>query len=752
MAFVISADSITQANIKLVGGKAAHLGELIKGNFPVPEAFFVTTEAWNKFLDDNRLRDEIKRIIGEIAFDDVNSLTRASEKTRSLVMGAKMPAAVREPIIRAYSALSHSRGNVISVLMGSAKKEVAEFVALRSSAVSEDVAAASSAGQYESFLNVRGDENVILNVQKCWASYFLPRAIYYRNRNSQPQIAGMGVIVQRMINSEKSGVTFTVDPADPREGADRIVTEAVWGLGETIVQGLVEPDHYVVDKQNGIVTSKKIGKKVTMRIRDPKTGLNEELTVKPDDVERQVLTDMEIITVAAYSKNIEKHYNGRPQNVEWAVEKGKIYILQTEAVTVLEKKESNEVTGGEELMRGTGVSPGIGSGPVKIIRDLGELDNVVKGDVLVTEITSPDYVPVMEKSAAIITDKGGSTCHAAIVSRELGIPCIVGTENATQTLRDGQVVTVDATKGIIYAGANGTAQAAETVIEEKKTAVQVKCNLAFPHMAERAVHADGVGLVRLEHMLTEGGIHPTEYVREGRPQELTRIIVNGVSLIAAAFAGKPVWVRTLDARTDEFRNLKGGDKEPHEDNPMLGWHGIRRDLDEQELFKAQIHAFKQLHQKGHTNVGIMLPFIINVDELRKARGLAREFGLPETCKFGLMVETPAAALNIEEFCKEGLDFISFGSNDLTQLTLGLDRDNERLIKLFDEMHPSMRFQFAHVIRTCKRYGVQTSICGELPSNREDAVKFLVETGISSLSVNIDAIEKVRGWIANIEGR
>ena len=756
MPLVISADSITQENIKLVGGKAAHLGELIKGGFPVPEAFFVTTDAWKKFLEDNRLNDEIKRILDSTKFDDMDSLARTSDKIRSLVMGAKMPAAIREAVLRAYSALSHTRGNVISMLFGSTKANTnaaADFVALRSSAVSEDVASASSAGQYESFLNVLGDENVILGLQKCWASFFLARAIYYRNKNNQPPMVGMGVIVQRMINSEKSGVTFTVDPADPKEGANRIVTEAVWGLGETIVQGLVEPDHYEVDKQSGAILGKKIGKKVTMRIRNLKTGLNEELNVKAEDVERQVLTDTEIVTVSAYSKNIEKYYKGQPQDIEWAVEKGRIYILQTRAVTVLEKKEGREITGGEILIKGSGVSPGVGAGPVKLIRDLSELGKVSKGDVLVTEMTTPDMVPAMEKSAAIVTDKGGSTCHASIVSRELGIPCIVGTERATQVLKDGTEVTVDATKGIVYAGFLDHAAAAPAAGGGAvRTAVQVKCNLAFPHMAERAKHADGVGLVRLEHMLTEAGIHPIEYIRSGRPQELTRIIVEGVGQIAEAFAGKPVWVRTLDARTDEFRNLKGGDKEPHEDNPMLGWHGIRRDLDEPELFRAQIEAFKQLHERGHTNVAIMLPFIINVDELRKARELAKEFGLPDTCKFGIMVETPAAALNAEEFCREGIDFVSFGSNDLTQLTLGLDRNNERLIRLFDEMHPSMQFQFKHVISSCKRYGVTTSICGELPSNREDAVKFLVGAGIDSLSVNIDAIEKVRGWLASLEGR
>jgi len=757
MPFVIAGDAAGSESIKQVGGKAAHLGDLIRAGFPVPEAFFVTLESWDKFMADNGLNEKISAVLSRTKITDVDSLDRGAEEIMKMVMGGRMPLAVREPILRAYRALSHSKSNIINVLLGATKTAVApaataDFVALRSSAISEDIAGASSAGQYESFLNVRGDENVILNVQKCWASYFLPRAIYYRNRNNQPQLAGMGVVVQRMVNSEKSGVTFTVDPTNPKERENVIVVEAVWGLGESIVQGIVDPDHYEVDKANGAILGKKISKKLTMRIRDVKTGLNEELKVKAEDIERQVLTDMEIVAVAAYAKNIEKQYNGQPQDIEWAEEKGKIYITQTRAVTVLEKKSGREVTGRKELIRGTGVSPGTGAGPVKVIKDMSELDKVMQGDVLVTEMTSPDYVPAMEKSAAIITDKGGSTCHAAIVSRELGIPCIVGTERATQIFRDGEMVTVDATKGIVYAGADETAAVVRASVSEKKTKLQVKCNLAFPQMAQKAVHADGVGLVRLEHMLTVGGTHPIEYVRQGRPQELTKIIVDGVGQIAEAFKGKPVWVRTLDARTDEFRNMKGGENEAHEDNPMLGLHGIRRDLVEPGLFKAQIEAFKKLHEQGHTNVGIMLPFIIYVEELRKARELAKQYGLPDTCKFGLMVETPAAALDIEEFCKEGIDFISFGSNDLTQLTLGLDRNNERLIKLFDEMHPAMRFQFRHVITACNKYGVTSSICGELPSNREDAVRFLMDAGITSVSVNIDAIEKVRGWVAAAEGR
>jgi pyruvate,water dikinase len=338
-------------------------------------------------------------------------------------------------------------------------------------------------------------------------------------------------------------------------------------------------------------------------------------------------------------------------------------------------------------------------------------------------------------------------CHAAIVSRELSIPCIVGTQKATEVLKEGMKITVDATHGKVYPG---EIEIKEEKAEEAemKTKVQVKVNLAFPETAEKAKHADGVGLLRLEHMLTKAGMHPIEYIRQGKGEELTQIIYEGVGKVAKAFYPKHVWVRSLDARTDEFRNMKGGENEPKEDNPMLGWHGIRRSLDEPEILKAELKALKKLREEGLDNVIWELPFIINVSELRKAKEIAKEMDAPDN--FGIMVEVPACALTIEEFCKEGIAFASFGSNDLTQTTLGLDRNNERLISLFDEMHPSMQSLFKHVIEVCKKYKVESSICGELPSNRKDAVEFLVKAGIDSLSVNLDAIDKVRKWASETE--
>jgi len=746
MPFVLEPEDIGKGDVKKVGGKGAHLAELINAGFPVPEAFFITTEAYEKFLEFNELKEKILKIIKKIDYSDVNSLSSASEEIKNLILKGKIPSEIQNHIIVFYKKLYGAPEIDIDFIKPLEKP----FVAVRSSAITEDIEKASAAGQYETFLNVKGDENLIESVKNCWASLYTSRAIYYRYKHNQPQDTSIGVIIQRMINSEKSGVVFTIDPTNPIEGSDNIIIEACWGLGETLVQGKVEPDRYTVDKRTGKILEKNIGKKFIERVKDPMYNITVERKVLKNKVEAQVLSDNEIVALAAYSSKIEKHYNF-PQDIEWAIERRRIHIVQTRAVTTLKGIEEVEKPEGSPVLEGYGVSPGVAKGVVKIIRDASELWKIEKGDVLVTKMTNPDFVMAMEKSAAIITDEGGSTCHAAIVSRELGIPCIVATKNATQVLKDGMKITIDATHGKIFSG--------EVQVEEKKevkekieipTKVEVKVNLAFPETAEKVKHADGVGLLRLEHMLTRAGLHPIEYIRQNRQDELIDILVDGIGKVAKVFYPKPVWVRSLDARTDEFRNMRGGENEPKEANPMLGWHGVRRSLDEPEILKCEFKTIKKLHEEGLNNVAIMLPFIYDVSELIKSKEIAKEVGLPDTVNFGIMIETPSAALTIEEFCKEGIDFISFGSNDLTQTVLGVDRNNERLIKLFDEMHPAMLFLFKNVIKICKGFDIKTSICGELPSNRHEAVEFLIKTGIDSLSVNIDAIDKVRKWVSEIE--
>jgi pyruvate,water dikinase len=745
MEYVLWLDQISSDMGPLVGGKALHLGEMVALKLPVPFGFVITTKGFDKFLEMNNIKEPINKLIQECDIENTQQLLDTSKKIKELIVSHDIPMPIKSEIIETYRALSFSDKimDEKAIKLISSGREFA-LVAVRSSATAEDLPFASFAGQQATFLNVKGIRDLLDAVKNCWASLYEPRAIFYRAKQGITK-ASIAVVVQRMVQSEKSGVMFTVNPST---GEDQIVIEATWGLGETLVQGEVEPDMYIVSKLGKII-DKKIGRKDKRRIRDFATDKTIEVPVPATLVNAQVLTDSEILDISHFGVQLEKYY-GKPQDVEFAIDK-RIYIVQARAVTT-EAKKKPEKLAGQPILKGLGVSPGISTGPVKIVHTLEDLTKIQQGDVLVTEMTTPDMVVAMSKSSAIITNAGGQTCHAAIVSREMGIPAIVGTQTATQTLYDGQLVTVDAYHGLVYPGEVSIEKPQEMVEPTGvSTVTQIKVNLAFPEKLEEiAPKADGVGLLRIEHMIIKSGIHPAKLIREGKSEEYIQILLDGIRPIAQAFNPKPVWVRTLDARSDEFRHLQGGEDEPKEDNPMLGWHGIRRSLDEPDILRAEFESVRRLHEEGLTNVHIMLPFVISVDEFRRARDIAKEIPLPDTVKIGIMVETPAAALSIEKFCKEGIDFISFGTNDLSQLTLGVDRNNARIAQLFDETHPAILKLLKYVIQVCKKYNVESSICGELPSNKPEIVKLLIKWGITSISVNIDAIDKVRAQAAKTE--
>ncbi len=740
---VVWLEDVRNSDIPIVGGKGASLGEMINAELPVPRGFVVTAQAFREFLEKTGVMNELFEGL-KVDVDDAKALNRAEDVAKKLVRDHPMPGDIEKAIRDYYVTLCKREGEEI-------------YVAVRSSATAEDLPEASFAGQQETYLNVRGADDLVKSVQGCWASLYGARAIYYRVKQNFPhELVNIAVVVQKMVDADEAGVLFT---SHPTTGDDITIIEAAWGLGESVVSGAVSPDTYIINNKNMDIQQKKIATKQTMIIRDKKTRKSKQLDVPENKKNIQVLPDDIIIKLTQLGQIVKDHY-GKPQDIEWAVKDNELYLLQSRPITTIQKREvKGGMASGEIILEGLGASPGVVSGHVKIVHSRDELDKVLEGDILVTKMTEPDMVPAMKRSAAIVTDEGGMTCHAAIVSRELGTPAVVGTREATKTLQDGQVITVDGEKGHVLLGA---LKIAEKPAEESKvatiavtkpiTATEVKVNVSIPEAAERAkaTMADGVGLLRIEHMILGLNTHPQVYIKTGRSDEYVGELVKGIRTVAEAFYPRPVWVRTLDSPTDEFRAMKGGENEPHEHNPMLGMRGIRRDLRETEHFKLEMAAFKKLFELGYDNIGIMLPLVQHPSELKRAKELMRECGIDlEKVDVGIMVEIPASALIIDDFIKEGLDFVSFGTNDLTQYTLAVDRNNELVADLYNELHPAVLKLIEYVIERCGKAGVVTSICGQAGSRPEVARK-LVAMGITSISANIDAVEAVREMVARTE--
>ncbi len=1137
---------IDKDDVPIAGGKGANLGELMRLGIPVPEGFVVDANTFREFIESTGLKEKILEILNKIDVNDTKELENASKTIRKMIEETPMPKEIEEEIRNAYRQLCEELGEEV-------------YVAVRSSATAEDLPSASFAGQQETYLNVKGEDEVVEKVKKCWSSLYTPRAIFYRvQQGFRHEDVSIAVVVQKMVNSEKSGVMFTSHPVT---GEKIAIIEAVFGLGEAIVSGEVTPDHYEYDRVQRKLIKVQIAEKKFMITR--KNGETVEVELGEKGRER-VLSDNEIEELVKLGEIIEEHY-GHPQDVEWAIEKGKIYIVQSRPITTIKGEvEEKEVEEGEILVKGLGASPGIGVGRVKIVLSPDEIDKVEEGDVLVTTMTTPDMVPAMRKASAIVTDEGGltclagdtllltdrgfmkakeiyervergeiihllgldcsklqptwkrvvramkrraevirvsvsqtgrvednhldvtpdhrfyiikgrdlakkpledvlrdknfclvmgkinnfnrysnpklsyllglilsdgyvrldmgvrkfrrgtivftqkndeiasrflecfedvfgktkvlvsskvsdvvirgeakdyivsslnvalqiskivqnldefvlgldeesliafvsglidgdgcvhngriqiyvskeiilrglviallslgivpqvtrnrnilnvqivedveifskyslkvrnaelkerkrfgcrfvsakellgdivdfvnwkgrikpyvennllidkekvrerilplindeklkkiidsplqsmrirfvkslgimdvynfevesqeemeknyvvftskltpvvvSNCHAAIVSRELGVPAVVGTGNATKVLKDGMIVTVDGDKGVVYKGAlkEKKKEEAIAVAPQIVTATEVKVNISIPDVAEKVAketNADGVGLLRIEHMVLSLKKHPMKYIKDGEIDTYINELYKGLKKVVKAFYPKPVWIRTLDAPTDEFRSMEGGEDEPIESNPMLGYRGIRRDLREEEHFRAEMRAIKKLIDEGYDNVGVMLPLVTRVEEVKRAKRIAEEEGIPlDRIDFGIMVETPASALIIEDIIREcGITFISFGTNDLTQYTLAVDRNNEHVAYLYNEKHPAVLKLIEHVIKVCKKHGVKTSICGQAGSDPKFA-EILVRMGIDSISANPDAVHRVRETVARIE--
>ncbi len=744
-------DEVDKDDVDSVGGKGASLGEMANNDFPVPGGFIVTAQTYRRLLQDTGIEDDLEEAL-DVDVEDSEQLKQAHNRAVELVKNAGMPDDMRDEITAAYEELGDD-----------------VFVAVRSSATAEDLPDASFAGQQDTYLNVSGADDLVERVKDCWASLFTERAIYYRvEKGFSHEDVNIAVVVQRMIDADKSGVAFS---SDPSTGEERVTVEAAWGLGESVVGGDVTPDNYVFDRETREVVDTKVASKNVMHVKDAATGETVEKEVPDDRRDEQVLSEDEVREVSEAAERLEEHY-GAPQDIEWAIEDGEFYVLQSRPITTIQEDGETEDEGaeveespdGEGILEGLGASPGKESGTVRIVRKLDEIDRIEEGDVLVTEQTMPDMVPAMKRSAAIVTDEGGLTSHAAIVSRELGKVAVVGTGNATKVLDDGDYVTVDGDKGKVTHGARKETDeehaegpetaATQTVEHQPVTATDVKVNVSIPSAAKRASEtgADGVGLLRMEHMVLDLGKTPAKYVGDHGERAYIDQIVEGVQEVAEAFYPRPVRVRTLDAPTDEYRNLEGGEDEPVEHNPMLGFRGIRRALDEPDIFELELRAFRKLYDLGYDNVEIMLPLVNDADEAAEARRLMERAGLDtDVITWGAMIETPSSALVVEDIVEEGVDFVSFGTNDLTQYTLAADRNNEHVSDIYDETHPAVLKLMSRVIGTCNERGVRTSICGQAGSNPE-MVEFLVEEGITSISANIDAVSDVRRRVARVEQR
>ena len=738
-------DEIKKEDIPSVGGKGASLGEMASVGLPVPNAFAVTAQAFRWYIENAKIDKEIFSLLSGLDVENSDLLEKTAADVRTIVMKTPMPDKIREDIVRSYAQLGD---NVI--------------VAVRSSATAEDLPEASFAGQQDTYLNIKGADALIEAIQKCWASLYTARAIYYRAKQGfDDSLVDIAVIVQELIHSEKAGVLFSSHPVT---GEPTSIIEGSWGLGESVVSGSVSPDNYVFDQRSGRIIDRRIATKKTEILADGENG-TKEVPVSPERQNATVLSDTEIAALAKFGKVSELHY-GVPQDMEWGIVGDTIYILQSRPLTTIVGKMDGakkiESSSGNIILEGQGASPGIATGRVVIVKGVKDLGRIKDGDIMVAKMTNPDMVPGMRKVSAIITDEGGMTCHAAIVSRELGTPAVVGTKTATRDLKEGDIVTVDGEKGIVFEGAVKTSEKASPATTAVGaypappiiTGTSVKVNVSLAEAAARAAAtgADGVGLLRIEHMILALGKTPGWYIRNHKEEEFITELYDNIKVVLDAFPGKPVWVRTLDAPTDEFRSMKGGEDELEEHNPMLGWRGIRRDLQQTEQFRLQVEVFKRLWARGYSNMGLMFPLVSHPNEFIRAKQMLVDWGVDvNNTELGIMIEVPSSVVMIDEFIAAGINFASFGTNDLIQYTLAVDRNNQNVADMYFPKHPAVLKLIEYAIGRCREGGVECSICGQAGSD-PDMVEWLIQTGITSVSANIDAVPKIRERAARTEQR
>lgn len=769
--FLLWFEQLERKDVDIVGGKSSSLGEMTaKTDVPVPYGFATTAYAYRYFIKESGLEEKMRSILSELTDVENSALLRdVSARLRDAIMAEKMPQDLQDAIGAAY------------VELGKRVGEENPYVAVRSSATAEDLPDASFAGQQDTYLNVQGAETIIAKVKECYASCFTDRAVYYREKQGFDHIeVSLSAVVQMMVFSKTSGVMFTVNVATGDD--NNILIEAAFGLGEYVVQGTVTPDNYTISKHDHKIIDRCVNEQDIMLVRK-KGGDCEEVQVPEELRKVQTLTDEQILELADYAKKIEKHY-GCYMDMEWGVDErtNKIWILQARPETVwsrrnkeggakVQESKSMTTTDHKVIVKGLPASPGKVSGRVHVILDPSRIDEFKEGEILVTEMTAPDWVPAMKKAKAIVTDSGGMTCHASIVSRELGIPCIVGTksrgEAATVTIPDGIDVTIDATHGVVYEGIieeakkENQAGAAVAVAEYfPPTGTKVYMNLGDPELAEKysSLPCDGIGLMREEFIWTTYiHEHPLYLIKTGHPEKVVDQLAEGMRQVCQAMAPRPVTLRFSDFKSSEYRDLKGGDEfEPYEPSALLGWRGASRYYDPKyiEAFKLECQAVVKVREEfGLKNLNVMIPFCRNVEECEKVVKIMAECGLErgKDFKVWLMAEIPSNIILADQFNKY-VDGYSIGSNDLTMLVLGCDRDNDTVSHIYDERNLAVRRAVRHLIEVAHSEGKTVSICGQAPSVYPEFCEFLIKSGIDSISVNPDTVKFTKKLVAQVEQR
>ena len=745
-AYIRDISNLRITDAEEAGGKGANMGEMVAAKLPVPPGFVLLRDCYRNSMRSGGVDAELNALHREAMKNaaDTSRLADLCERMQGLVHKAGVADGLRDPILAAYHALGPDA-----------------VVAVRSSATGEDGRDASFAGMNATITNVTGDDELVDAVLRCWMSLFSPRVITYRASRSFTADPAMAVVVQQMVDSEKAGVAFTADPSTGAQ--DRVVIEGAFGLGEVVVSGEVEPDTYIVAKENLALLDTRLGHKAFKIVRGHD---GTDTTVDLDDAEAnsRVLTTDELRRIAELAIATERH-NGCPQDTEWAISEGKTYLVQARPITTLRHTSAPVSEKHAVLARGLAAAPGLASGRVRVLQTPDQGDQLVKGEILVAQMTNPDWLPTIRRAAALVTNTGGMTCHAAIVARELGVPCVVGTRTATTDLHDGITVTVDGTRGQVVSGRVDAASAV-TVTDRREpvapsmevTGTKVYVNLAMVDAAESvaAQGPDGVGLLRAEFMLTEalGGRHPRDLIAHGEQSMLVDGLVASVARIGAAFAPRPVIYRATDFRTNEFRGLVGGEAyEPVEHNPMIGYRGCYRYIKEPDLFALELQALARVREQS-PNVHLMIPFVRTRWELEECLSLidSSPLGRQRGLHRWVMAEVPSVVFWLPEYIGMGVDGVSIGSNDLTQLMLGVDRDSDICAELFDESDPAVLDAIGQIISTARKFGITSSLCGQAPSTKPAFAEYLVRMGITSVSVNPDALGAARRTIAAAERR